>query len=244
MVVLAVESATEGAGVAVIDESGILASVALARGRRHAETVAPAIEFVCRQVGLALGEVDVLGVDVGPGLFTGLRVGVATVKALAFALDVPVACASSLEVVAHAVARRGMGHGLLVVPVVDARRGEVFAARFRLGHGDASRETDDALWSPEALAADLVAVGEPLLLAGDGASRYSATLGTVPGATVVDPAVTMPPVAALAHLCLARATAGDVRDAAGLLPNYLRQADARIHWETRLAPRPTAPTGS
>ena len=70
-------------------------------------------------------------VDVGPGLFTGLRVGVGTVKALAFALELPVVTATSLEVLAHAVARSGPAGGQLVVPVVDARRGEVFSARFR-----------------------------------------------------------------------------------------------------------------
>ena len=132
MLVLAVESATETAAVALIDDDGALGSFVLARGRRHTETIVPAIDDLCRRVGVALAELDVLAVDVGPGLFTGLRVGVGTVKALSFALDLPVVTASSLEVLAHAVAGAGADDGRLLVPVVDARRGEVFSARFRV----------------------------------------------------------------------------------------------------------------
>ena len=87
-------------------------------------------------MGVALADLDLLGVDVGPGLFTGLRVGVGTVKALAFALGLPVATATSLEVLAHALAGSGAADGRLLVPVVDARRGEVFSARFRARTGE------------------------------------------------------------------------------------------------------------
>ncbi len=131
MLVLAVESATDTAAVALADEDGALGSFVVARGRRHTETIAPAIDALCRRVGVALADLDVLGVDVGPGLFTGLRVGVGTVKALAFALELPVVTATSLEVLAHAVVGSGAADGRLLVPVVDARRGEVFSARFR-----------------------------------------------------------------------------------------------------------------
>jgi tRNA threonylcarbamoyladenosine biosynthesis protein TsaB len=242
VLVLAVESATDTAGVALADEDGILGSVVVARGRRHTESIAPAIDTLRRRTGLSLADVDVVGVDVGPGLFTGLRVGVGTAKALAFALDVPVVTATSLEVLAHAVASSGATDGRLLVPVVDARRGEVFSARFRAGPVPLTDGTPDAVWAPEALAADLAAAG-PLVLVGDGARRYREVFGTLPQAVVAGPGWGAPPVGALAELCVARAGAGLTHDGASVMPRYLRQADAKINWEQRRPPRSAAAAG-
>ena len=161
---LAVESATETAAVALADEEGVLGSMVLARGRRHTETIAPSIDWLCRRLGVRLGDVDALAVDVGPGLFTGLRVGVGTVQALAFALDVPVVTASSLEILAHGVFGAGMAAGTVVVPVVDARRAQVFSTRYWEIDGTLTEIGNEAVWSPEELAADL---GVVRALAGD-----------------------------------------------------------------------------
>jgi tRNA threonylcarbamoyladenosine biosynthesis protein TsaB len=245
MLALAVESATEAAAVALADETGLLGSLVLARGRRHTETIAPAIDLLTRRLGLALTDLDLLGVDVGPGLFTGLRVGVGTVKALAFALDRPVATLTSLEVLAYALAASGVPEGRLLVPVVDARRGEVFSARFRTPLL-ALPDRDDAavtLSAPEDLAADLAGLGEPLLLVGDGALRYRSLFAPLPGLTLAGPAFASPPVTALAELTVGLGLAGRVHDGAAVLPRYLRDADARINWGQRIPPRPptTAP---
>ncbi|MGH9027994.1 MAG: tRNA (adenosine(37)-N6)-threonylcarbamoyltransferase complex dimerization subunit type 1 TsaB, partial [Acidimicrobiales bacterium] len=178
MLALAIESATELAAVALADESGVIATASLSRGRRHAEWIAPSVEFVCHSAGVAAGDVEAVCVDVGPGLFTGLRVGIAFAKGLAFALGVPVASATSLEILAQALCGAGAGdlEGALLVPVVDARRGEVFSACFevesRPGAGRSlARVADDARWSPDELARSLASSQRPLVLAGDGLFR-------------------------------------------------------------------------
>ncbi len=233
MMVLAVESATELAGVALADEDGVLATVTVSRGRHHAESIAPAIDFVTRRAGVALSELDAVGVDVGPGLFTGLRVGVGTARALAFALEKPLVGLSSLEVLAYAAATSGAVPGTLVVPVVDARRGEVFVARLRTTADGVSWEQTEVRRSPELLAEELVALDEPFVLAGDGARRYGAILGAVPGAVTVGEVLAYPPPAVLASLAVRRAVAGEFHEAAAVLPHYLRDAETRIKWETR-----------
>jgi len=233
VIVLAVETATELAGVALADEAGVIASVTVSRGRHHAESVAPAIEFVCRRSGLSLSALDAVGVDVGPGLFTGLRVGVATARALAFALEKPLVGAGSLEILAHAVDSSGATPGTLVVPVVDARRGEVFTARLRTTGDGASREQSEIRLTPEALAADLAGLGESFVLAGNGARRYRAILGAVSGAVLVGPSLDFPPPGVLATLVQTRAAAGEFTVPAEVLPNYLRDAETRINWQTR-----------
>jgi tRNA threonylcarbamoyladenosine biosynthesis protein TsaB len=233
VIALAVESATELAGVALADESGVLATATVSRGRHHAESMAPAIQFVCRRAGVSLSALDAVAVDVGPGLFTGLRVGVATAQALAFALGRPLVGIGSLEILAQAVAASGALPGTLVVPVVDARRGEVFAARMRTTTTGVSREGDEVRRSPEALADELAALGEPFVLAGDGARRYRSTLGALPGAVVAGRPLDFPPPGVLAVLALPRVAAGEGRDPGAVLPRYLRDADTRINWETR-----------
>jgi tRNA threonylcarbamoyladenosine biosynthesis protein TsaB len=223
--VLAVESSTELAGVALADEAGVLATVTVSRGRHHAESIAPAIEFVCRRADVGLSSLDVVGVDVGPGLFTGLRVGVGTAKALAFALERPLV----------AVGASGVAPGTLVVPVVDARRGEVFSARLRTTVDGLSWEQTEVRRTPEGLAAELAALGEPVVMAGNGARRYRAILSAVPGAMFCGDALDFPPPGVLATLVLARAAAAAAppADASTVLPRYLRDADTRIKWETR-----------
>jgi tRNA threonylcarbamoyladenosine biosynthesis protein TsaB len=233
MMVLAIESSTELAGVALADEAGVLATATVSRGRHHAESIAPAIEFICRRAGVGLSEIDAVGVDVGPGLFTGLRVGVGTAKALAFALERPLITLGSLEVLAHAMSRSGTAPGTLVVPVVDARRDEVFVGNLRTTGNGVSWEEPERRRSPEALAEELGALGEKMVVAGNGARRYRDVLGTVPGAVFGGEALDFPPPGVLATLVVAKAEAGQSTDVQAVVPHYLRDAETRINWETR-----------
>ena len=105
---------------------GVEAEFALTGRRRHVETLTPALEHLLAQVGLVAGDLGLVVVDVGPGLFTGLRVGVAAAKGLAQSLGVGVLCATSLDVLGAAAGEAG--HRGLVLACVDARRGEVFAS--------------------------------------------------------------------------------------------------------------------
>jgi tRNA threonylcarbamoyladenosine biosynthesis protein TsaB len=258
---VAIESATDTAAVALADESGVKAAVSVAGGRRHTETLVPAVEFCCRRTGVALGEVQGICVDVGPGLFTGLRVGVATAKGLAFALGVPVACATSLEVIAHAmVSRSGADEEAVYVPVVDARRGEVFSARFAASvadrHSGSCRATERVIGlsppersKPEELARSLshalprTPAGSRFVLAGGGARRYRAMFSGTAGVRVEDD-LESPPVETLVELGVGRLVSGETVAARSVIPVYLRDADVRINWEQRLAPsRPAAARG-
>jgi tRNA threonylcarbamoyladenosine biosynthesis protein TsaB len=182
---------------------------------------------------VGLSALDAVGVDVGPGLFTGLRVGVGTAKALAFALDRPLVTVGSLEVLAHAVAMSGVAPGTIVVPVVDARRGEVFVGALRATAGGVSWEQGETRRTPDALATELSARREPLVLAGNGARRYRAILEVVPGAVMAGETLDFPSPAVLATLVLAKAAAGETTDETAVLPLYLRDAETRIKWETR-----------
>ena len=122
MRLLAVESSGRDVAVAIADDTGPLACLTVRSGRRHAELLHPLVAQVGEVAGVALAELDAIAVDVGPGLFTGIRVGVAAAKGFAVALGIPVVPLTSLEILRSACQVVSLGS---VVPVVDLRRGEV-----------------------------------------------------------------------------------------------------------------------
>ena len=258
MTLLAIESATDTVGVALVRDDGASAERVHVGGRAHAELLVPSIEEVCAVSGCTVADLDVIAVDLGPGLFTGLRVGVATAKALGQALSVGLVGVSSLDILAGAAFERA--RDLLppvdtVVAVVDARRGEVFAAAYHVDlvagvlPVDPGPVRDDR---PEPMApgaledwlVELAAIHGRVAVVGDGAVRYHQQLA-VHGSLDLTAAAELsaPPPLALARLALARLARGEEPVAAvELAPDYRRPADARVNWQQR-APR-TAPSGT
>src|SRR5689334_2381652 len=151
MPVLAIESATAQTGVALRGPDGHVAAVHVTHRQRHVETLAPAIDFVCRHAGVDVAQISAVIVDVGPGLFTGLRVGLATAKALAYAHGISVSGVCSLDVLAYP-ARLSPRR---IVSVIDALRDEVFWASYAGSLGGVRRLTPPALARPEDLAEQL-----------------------------------------------------------------------------------------
>ncbi len=229
--VVAIETATETVGVAVRTPAGVEAAFALTGRRRHVESLTPALEHLLTQVDLVPGDLGVVAVDVGPGLFTGLRVGVAAAKALAQSLGVGVLTATSLDILTAAAAE--VGHSGLILACVDARRGEVFASVRELDpHGPGPREhIAPGLFTPGNLADALRGLGGAGVLAlGDGALRYDAVLGAVHGVEVA-PGLGFPPPAVLLRLAIGDLRAGKSPDEpASVVPLYMREADARSNF--------------
>jgi tRNA threonylcarbamoyladenosine biosynthesis protein TsaB len=227
MLILGIESATEQVGCAIGGHEGVLGSFHVARGRRHAEVLAPAIEFLCRQARISLGDIGAIAVDVGPGLFTGLRVGVATAKAMAQALRVAVIGVPSLDLLAFPARHTHR----LIVPVVDARRGEVFSATYRQVPGGVQRLTEFRVSTADDLAGDLQALGADVLAVGDGAARYAPVFADVGGVELAGPGLFHPSAAALVELAHPRALREDFVQPRDLMPLYVRRADAEASFE-------------
>ena len=199
MLILGIETATEQVSVALGGHEGVIALFEVARGRRHAETLIPAIDFVCAQADIGLDEVGLVAVDVGPGLFTGMRVGLAAAKALAFALRVPMIGIPSLDLLAFRQRRSDR----VVVPVVDARKGEVFYALYRPVPGGVQQVARPRVGPVAELVADLLARSQEVLCVGDGALRYQAEIVEGYHCEVSD--VAHPSAAQLVQLAHARA---------------------------------------
>jgi tRNA threonylcarbamoyladenosine biosynthesis protein TsaB len=194
--------------------------------RRHAEVLMPAIDELCRWAGWSVGDLTGVAVDRGPGLFTGLRVGLATARAIAAARDIPAIGVTSLDALAHA-GRRWTG---LVAAVVDARRGEVYWALYGADGATAQELRSPAVVTPETLAGHLDGLAGPVLALGDGASRYAELL-TAAGATVGEGSEMWPSAMAVAELGMRQLAVGGATHRGLPEPLYLRQADVRIGWE-------------
>jgi tRNA threonylcarbamoyladenosine biosynthesis protein TsaB len=235
MLLLGLDTATRRVGVVLANEHGLIGRVELGgtadtTAPRHAETLAPAIAWCCERCGVELAQVSAVAVGIGPGMFTGLRVGVTTAKVLAQSLRVPVIPIPSLDLLAYPLryARR------LVVATIDARRHELYWAIYRTVPGGVQRVSEYELGAPDDLVAELEALGEDALVCGDGSLRFAeafAPLGS--RVELAGPAHAAPSLSALVELAQSRFVREDFCAPSAVLPLYLRQSDAELAWDRK-----------
>jgi len=222
VLILGIESATTQVGCAIGGHEGVLASAHSARGKRHAEMLAPQIDFVRTLARVDLADISVVAVDLGPGLFTGLRVGIAAATAAAFALGVPMIGVSSLDLLAFPVRHSPR----LIVAAIDARRGELFHAFYRQVPGGVQRVSEPSVDAPGDVAAELLARGEDCVLVGDGALRYAEHFSGLRGVEAAEPGLAYPTASSLVQLAHARALREEFAPPSEIEPLYLRKPDA------------------
>ncbi|MEP6624418.1 MAG: tRNA (adenosine(37)-N6)-threonylcarbamoyltransferase complex dimerization subunit type 1 TsaB [Acidimicrobiia bacterium] len=229
MILLAIDTATSQVGVAFGRDGCVMGEIRIDGGRRHAEQLAPAIDYLRRELGIELRQLAGVAVGIGPGLYTGLRVGVTTARTLAQSLDVPVVGIPSLDLVAYPwrVTNRK------VVAVLDARRKEVFSARYWPVPGGLQREGEYSVGPPDAVAADIVASGAEVLLVGDGVAAYPDAFAGLDRTECIGPAGAAPSVTALTELAAARFAREEFTTVEALVPLYLRHSDAQIAWDPK-----------
>lgn len=216
MRVLAVETSTLAGGVALLDGDRVVGEYLLDVRATYSERLMPAIDRLLADAAWAPSALEGLAVAVGPGSFTGLRIGLSAVKGLALALGRPVAAVPTLDAMAAVLPFSAWP----VCPVIDARKGEVYCSRYRWDGRQMRREWDYLALPPPALAARL---DEPTVLVGDGAGLIDS-----PHARPAPPPRRPPSPAAVAWLGSRRLLAGEAVDAARLVPIYLRPSEAEL----------------
>jgi tRNA threonylcarbamoyladenosine biosynthesis protein TsaB len=229
MLILGIESATAQVGCAIGGHEGVLASAHSSRAKRHAEILTPQIDFVRRQARIELREISVVAVDLGPGLYTGLRVGIASGMAIAHALEVPMIGVASLDLLAFPVRFTNR----LIVAAIDARRGELFHAFYRSVPGGVQRMSDYAVSSPDDLASEMLANASECLMVGDGAVRYHEVFEGLRKVEIADHGFSFPSASSLVQLAHAQALREEFVKPWEIQPLYLRKPDADINWATR-----------
>ena len=235
MIVLGVDTSTARSSVAVVevedpaggavpDAARVLAEAARDDPRGHGAFLGPAIASCLAAAGLDVARLDGVAVGTGPGLYTGLRIGMATASALAWARGLPIAGVGGLDALVAAARRAPDLAGVPLVAVLDARRGQWFHATAAAAWAAASAP---AVGDADAVAAALTAAGPDARAIG----QVPAGLASAgPGAAL--PAPLRPDAADVALLAAPALRAGGV-DATRLAPSYLREADVRIGWAER-----------
>lgn len=228
MLILAFESSARPASVALLQDGRLLSQYSQCSQLTHSRTLLPMAEDMLKNAELSLHDVDLFTVAHGPGSFTGVRIGVSTVKGLSWALDKPCVGVSTLE----GMAWNGLAAGGVICPVMDARRSQVYNALFEIRDGRPTRLTEDRPISLEDLSEELRALGRPVFLVGDGAELTAKAFA----------AASLPFVLAPENLRwqsawgVAMAADGKTPGSAdALLPVYLRLSQAERERQARLA---------
>jgi len=220
MILLGIETSSPAFSVAVAEQGKPKGFLQETGTGRASDLLADLIERVLAQAGLTLAQIDGFAVSIGPGSFTGLRVGVTTAKTLSWALKKPVAPISSLEVIAQNV-RATLG---VIQPFLDARKGKVYTARFS---SEGRRLIEDQLLLPE----DALKLSpEPAILVGDGLKRYD-QLAAEKQAQSWQLAEQAQWVPRADHLCRLAASAwpgNALEQTAALVPKYLYSQESNI----------------
>ena len=223
MKILAIDSTAALATVAVCDGDRLLGSYNINNGLTQSELLLPMVESLLGMLKLSHSDIELLACTVGPGSFTGVRIGAALIKGLAFGRSIPCVGVSTLEALAENLAPlKG-----IYAPCMDARRGQVYNALFRYEDGEVVRLTPDRAISAEELASELASLGEPVYLSGDGigvAARTMEAAGITPEPTPLG--LISASAESVARVAARKYAAGEYTDDLSLSPTYLRMPQA------------------
>lgn len=234
MLVLAVDTATTVAGVALVSENEVIKEEFINFKKTHSEILMPVIDRVLRECEYILDDIDFIAITEGPGSFTGLRIGMAAAKGLSLASDKPLIGISTLDVLAHNIA----GNNALVCPLLDARKQEVYSAFYDVEGKYPLGITEMATFTPEELinsvSKTLEAVQkEKVILLGDGYYRYSDYWQEALGNKLINLPMhlMLPRASALGSLALGKAKKDGFDDVFALRPVYIRKSEAEYRLE-------------
>jgi tRNA threonylcarbamoyladenosine biosynthesis protein TsaB len=229
MRILALETSTVAGSAAVADsKAGVVGEVTLNIKAVHSERLMPSVQWLLESCRMRPDEIDGFAVSIGPGSFTGLRIGLSTMKGLAFASGKPLVAVRTLD----AFAMRFPYCDRLICPMLDARKNEVYAAIYRWEDGVCRKLMDESAVSPLEF---LDNISEPVLFAGDGAAVHELLIKRKVGETAsFAPQYNMyPSAAAVAAVGLGRLINGESDDPVTLVPFYIRKSEAEVRLKNR-----------
>lgn len=221
MLILALDSTAIVASVALCRDEKTIASFTVKNGNTHSETLLPMVEAVLKSANVGVSDIDLFTCSVGPGSFTGVRIGTATIKGLAFGQNKNCLGVSTLE----ALAENLVPFDGIICPVMNARRGQLYNALFRCENGVPVRLCEDRAISVADLATELAEKGEPFALCGDGIAEFR-RLAPNSAPVSVSSLLEDQSAVCVAKAALRRANAGENGTDAALAPVYLRLPQA------------------
>ena len=224
MRILAVDTATTSCSVAIVDQTSLLSEFTIDREETHSKHLMDMIKTVLRMSGLNFSDMDGFAITRGPGSFTGLRIGISTIKGLVVASEKPVVGVSSLKTLAFQVSYSRY----LICPILDARKGEVYFSRYRCLNGHLIKQTKESVAPPDKAVDDL---NESCLFVGNGALLHKEMILEKMGEFAFFAPIIQNTIRAstIAYLSMAKFEKKDTDDIEKILPYYIRKSDAELN---------------
>lgn len=229
MRIIGFETATLTGSVAVVDESSVIGEISLNVKATHSEKLMVAMDQLLVISGLTINDMDGIAISVGPGSFTGLRIGLSAAKGLAFASGKPLIAIPTLDALALNVPFSKH----LVCPVLDARKGEVYAAIYRPDGQIPQKMTEDMVIKPSLLGE---MIKEETLFLGDGVYPYRTFFKEQLKDLYHEapPTLLAPRASNVAMLAMARLKKGEFNDPFSLVPKYIRKSEAELRFRNKI----------
>lgn len=231
MKILAVDTSATSASVCVAQEDKIIGEFSINTALTHSQTLIPMIEQLAEKTGVTLDNIDAIAVNAGPGSFTGVRIGVAAVKGIAFSRNIPCVSVSTLESMAYNM----LDNDCIVCSVMDARCSQVYNSLFRVKDGKVTRLIEDRALSLTDLKLDLQKYNEKIILVGDGAeitfNYFENSLQNVFLASVNN---RVQKASSIACVAFKKINNGETLNASELMPVYLRLPQAQRELNKKL----------
>lgn len=227
MKILAIETATVAGSVAIVDDqAGLIGEVRVDVSIVHAERLMPSIEWLLKSSNISIGEIDAFAVSIGPGSFTGLRIGLSTVKGFSYATKKPLVPVRTLD----AFARTLPYCSYMICPMLDARKNEVYAALYKWENSTCVKIMPETALSPGDLMGQ---INEPVILMGEGTKKYRELIASLlkEKAFYAPPSKMSPSAATVAEVAVEQIQQGITTDPVSLTPFYIRKSEAEIRWK-------------
>ena len=232
MSILSLDTSSQVSSVAVLSTERVAAEICMQGALTHSETLMPHIETALRMARVEKSELEGIAVSIGPGSFTGLRIGLASAKMMAYALHIPLIAVPTLEALVH----HYICEGVRLVPMMDAQKGNVYAQEFSWrADGDAlilQEERSLAIMPLTEVIAGLAETEQSVLLLGD-AMQKKTTLALPANVRLAPIHARMPRAACVGLAALTRLARGEMDDPVTVVPLYLRRSEAEVLWEKR-----------
>lgn len=231
MKILAVDTSATAASVAVAEENKLIGEFSINTALTHSQTLMPMVDELLKNTGLSVNDIGAVAVNAGPGSFTGVRIGVAAVKGIAFPKNLPCVSVSTLESMAYNM----LGNDCVVCSVMDARCSQVYNALFRVKDCTVTRMTDDRAHSLTDLKNELQYISEKVVLVGDGAVLCSEFLGSELENIMLAPFNNrIQTASSVAYAAFEKINNGETLTADELMPVYLRLPQAQRELNKKL----------
>ena len=230
MLVLAADTSTQAASVAVGDENKLYGEMYTDIKLKHSERLMFLVDDLLRNIGMTIGDMDMCAVGVGPGSFTGIRIAMAAVKGLCQGGGKPIAGISSLECCALG---QNSSDGELILPVFDAQRSDVYTACFVKRDGVLVRTEEDLIMGLEELRERVEGSASRCILCGDAVFRYREEFLGWKNAFIAPPETLLPRASSLIGPALRMHSEGRLSDCMSIVPSYLRRSQAEADLEKK-----------